>query len=106
MRKFSAAVAVGGVLWAGVVAPAAAHAETATAAVWPASAPAGGRCAAYGIVRTITSVVDVHTGTGTGYRVVKTLYRGTHVSCRPLTAGAPDARCGPSCRPPSPRRNA
>ncbi|WP_410572338.1 hypothetical protein [Amycolatopsis sp. cmx-4-61] len=102
MRKLSATVAAGAALFAGVVTPVAAGATTAS----PQTVLAGGRCTGYGVVRTTTSVVAVHTGAGPGYRVVKLLSRGSHVSCRPLTVGHPDAPCGPSCRPPSPRRNA
>ncbi|MFI9389026.1 hypothetical protein [Kutzneria sp. NPDC052558] len=90
MKKLFAAVAVGAALVSGVV-----TAGTASAA--PASAQsvlASGSCAGYGYVRVNTSAVNVYTGAGTAFRVVKTVYRGDHVSCWPASGGDRYSLCG------------
>ena len=45
-------------------------------------------------MRINTSAVNVYTGAGTDYRVVKTVYRGDHVSCWPIIVGHAYALCG------------
>ncbi|GIG63194.1 hypothetical protein Lfu02_75660 [Longispora fulva] len=86
-KKLCAAVAVGAALFAAVVAPASASAATTPEAASSQTLMIGGRCVDYGYVRVNTAAVNVYTGAGTNYSVVKVAVRGEYLSCWPIIVG-------------------